>query len=301
MSDVPGSDPHSAEPGGFTPEQLDRTVLAIPLIRKLCEERRARAARPDLEPEKFGVVIDINLEYAKDRSQTRKEAVGLIEGAIADLGNDKDGQRINRAKSDRSQQYLFARLEGDVLREVVVRNDPNRPIFRICPDFEIGPLVNKSVSTVKADAVQASFSASGQDVVWAVLNSGIQADHPHFERHANILDDEALKPLDFTDTGSALEDRFGHGTHVAGILAGEREHTEDAPILAVTRYRDEDGEIVNKPLRDIPRMSGMAPQCKLLSLKVLDDDGKALRATLSPRSSTSKSSTATAAASASTG
>jgi serine protease AprX len=209
-----------------------------------------------------------------------QEAVGLVERAIEERGRDKTGQGINKAKSDRSQQYLFARLEGDVIRDVVERNEPKRPIFRIWPDFEIRPLVNKSISTVKADAARISFSALGQDIVWAVLDSGIQADHPHFARHGNVLDDEALKHLDFTDTGSPCEDRFGHGTHVAGILAGEREATESDPIRAVTRYRDKDGEIIHQLLDDVPRMSGMAPRCRLLSLKVLDDAGRGVASSL---------------------
>ncbi|MEA2245362.1 MAG: serine protease AprX [Solirubrobacteraceae bacterium] len=280
MTEIPGSDPQGEEPEGFTPTQLDRTVLAIPLIHKLRSEREARADDPAREPQKFHVVIDINLEYAKDREQTRREAIALIDEAIKSTGRDKEGQSVNEAKSARSQQYLFALLEGDVIRDVVDRNEPSRPIFRIWPDFDIGPLVNKSVSTVKADAARISFSALGQDIVWAVLDSGIQADHPHFERFGNVLDDAALKPLDFTGTASPLEDRFGHGTHVAGILAGEREATEDHPIRAVTRYRDKDGEIVHHLLDDIPRMAGMAPQCKLLSLKVLDDDGKGVASNL---------------------
>jgi subtilisin family serine protease len=280
MTEIPGSDPQRAEPEGFTPEQLDRTVLAIPLMHRLRAEREARGNDPALPPQKFDVVIDINLDYGKDRPETRREAIALIDEAIRLRGHDKDGQCVNKAKSERSHQYLFARLEGDVIREVVDRNEPARPIYRIWPDFEIGPLVNKSVSTVKADAARISFSALGQDIVWAVLDSGIQADHPHFQKLSNVLDDEALKPLDFTNTGSPLEDAFGHGTHVAGILAGEHEGTEDHPIRAVTRYRDKDGEIVHHVLDDIPRMAGMAPQCKLLSLKVLDDDGKGVASSL---------------------
>ena len=68
-------------------------------------------------------------------------------------------------------------------------------------------------------------------------------------------------------------DEFGHGTHVAGIIAGEQEGTRKKPIYGVTRYRDKDGEVTHQ-LDPLPRMSGMAPRCKLLSLKVLDEDGK---------------------------
>ena len=62
---------------------------------------------------------------------------------------------------------------------------------------------------------------------------------------------------------------------MAGIIAGEMLATEESPLLALSRLRNEGGE----PTHDVNRMksgrmSGMAPLCKLLSLKVLDDKGK---------------------------
>jgi subtilisin family serine protease len=44
--------------------------------------------------------------------------------------------------------------------------------------------------------------------------------------------------------------------------------------------RDESGSVVPETITDIPVMSGMAPECKLLSLKVLDDEGKGLASNL---------------------
>jgi len=83
------------------------------------------------------------------------------------------------------------------------------------------------------------------DITWAVMDSGIDAKHPHFVLHGNV---DPTSPLhaDFTDTpnipkggNAALIDRFGHGTHVAGIVAGEQ--VADGPkaqpqkMRAVTR------------------------------------------------------------------
>jgi subtilisin family serine protease len=132
--------------------------------------------------------------------------------------------------------------------------------------------VNKSISTVKADAVRVSFSALGSGMVWAVLDSGIDSSHPHFARHENLVLDPALQPLDFTGGNSPLSDEFGHGTHVAGIIGGELAATKERPIHAVSRHRDEFGKIVNQDVV-LDRMSGMAPATKLLSLKVLDANG----------------------------
>ena len=66
--------------------------------------------------------------------------------------------------------------------------DPSkcRAIFHIWPDFEISACINKSIATVKADAAQNSFSASGAGITWAVMDSGIDATHQHFSKHGNI-------------------------------------------------------------------------------------------------------------------
>ena len=85
-----------------------------------------------------------------------------------------------------------------------------RAIYRIWPDFPINALINRSLSTVKADAARTSFSATGQDIVWAVLDSGIDEHHPHFAVHGTLNLDSALTHQDFTvfsGKGDAAEGR----------------------------------------------------------------------------------------------
>ena len=276
MAELENSDPTPSDPRrAFVPKQLDKTVIAIPLLDDLNQERQrqeaAAAAGATYEPELWSIVVDINLEHPTGRDGARDSAQALILAVIEESPGERE--QFHEVKSRYSNQYLFARLEGESIREIVRRNETaGRPIFRIWPDFEIRPLINVSLSTVKADAARVSFSALGKDIVWAVLDSGIDPDHPHFKAHDNVLRDGPLKPLDFTYDNDPLRDDFGHGTHVAGIIAGELKGTKAKPIHAVTRYRDENGAIVHQ-LDTVDAMTGMAPQCKLLSLKVLDGKG----------------------------
>lgn len=53
-------------------------------------------------------------------------------------------------------------------------------VFRVWPDYEIEPQIDRSAATVKADAAWRSFAACGKKIVWAVIDSGIDAEHPHF-------------------------------------------------------------------------------------------------------------------------
>ena len=258
------------------------------------------------------MIIDLNLEYPKGRDGAREWVTKTTEKIIGEIGSNKDPGRqgINETKSKFSQQYIFAILEGDVIRELVKRDSlpkgtkrPDhwrdvgpRAIYHIWPDFEIKSLIYRSISTVKADAAQTSFSAYGEGIVWAVLDSGIDATHPAFCFPPQSQPQRSTHPYRFHEIGfntaeDALKDEFGHGTHVAGIIAGEmrvsrgssyrtREKTKKVKeIRAYTRQRDEDGEVTYNKLT-LNSITGMAPKCKLLSLKVLDENGDGLASNL---------------------
>jgi serine protease AprX len=296
MNGLPDSDPE--EPVGFTPEVLDRSVLAIPLLRDMAADQRDVGDSGD-EPKLYPVVIDINLSYHKGREAARERASQLVVKAIHDAGTGPR-QGLNETKTRFSEQYLFATLEASVLRRLVVLDsggDPDiaiddvsqdtahRAIYRIWPDFTIGPLISKSISTVKADAARAAFSALGEGIVWAVIDSGIDRNHPHFALHHNLDLPPAIEPLDFTGADDPHNDEFGHGTHVAGILAGElcsgpltsaadQSASKPSPaIRAFSRHRDENGKVAYEVI-GLDAISGIAPKCKLLSIKVLDRAGR---------------------------
>lgn len=82
---------------------------------------------------------------------------------------------------------------------------------------------------------------TGENVTVAVMDTGI-VPHPDF-------DNRILGFLDFVNKKNALYDDNGHGTHVAGILAG------------------------NGKLSPNRCYSGIAPKVNLLILKVLDKNG----------------------------
>ena len=126
MADKAEGDPTTPERWRFIPEQLDRTVLAIPLLNALDKEDAEHRAL-------HAVVMEINLEHVKPRAQARKLAEQIVAGAMHD---EQEG-----LKDIHSPQYLYARLWGDTLRAIVDENErQDRPIYRIWPDFEIGPL-----------------------------------------------------------------------------------------------------------------------------------------------------------------
>ncbi|HWN24123.1 MAG TPA: hypothetical protein VNN16_03365, partial [Candidatus Sulfotelmatobacter sp.] len=201
----------------FNPRILDRSVIAIPLLEEINKD----------DNEVHAVIIDANLDYDEGRDAGRKWIREAIKNAIAIIAPSDEKQGVREKKSDLSNQYIFARLSGKVIRELVrldveragsvakTAKKPRQPkkrgkasvqsaalyrfrsIYRIWPDFKISPCITKSLATVKADAAQTSFCAHGADITWAIMDSGIDANHPHFALHGNV---DPASPLhaDFT-------------------------------------------------------------------------------------------------------
>ncbi|HEU5238775.1 MAG TPA: S8 family peptidase [Pyrinomonadaceae bacterium] len=281
-------------------------LLHAAIIRRLlAENERFGLPIARIYPKRFEIIIDLNLEHPGGREAARRWVIENIEKA-KELANVHDaGQEIHFEKDRPNSQYCFALLEARAIQALVVLDmqaakaeaenrkatavntattvqlDPAkfRAIFHIWPDFEVSAYINKSIATVKADAAQNSFSAWGTGITWAVMDSGIQHDHPHFRKHTNI-DPASGWHKDFTvDGDDPFDDQNGHGTHVAGIIGGEWRVAADAPVtekrpVAVSRYLKKGTEDIEYQQTQLDGISGMAPQCKLVSLRVLDENGK---------------------------
>jgi serine protease AprX len=289
----------------FNPETLDRTVLAIPLLRDLEKEKS------EGKPRIHAIIIDLNLQFPGGRNVARQYVEKKMEQILTELGAKRDPKEGLRNKTGATEegtdedggveQYLFAKLGGEAIRRLAKedgkRNDAlkkrfigkspfARAIYHIWPDFPVRRLTNLSISTVKADAARASFAALGEGIVWAVLDSGIDSNHPHFKLHKNLELEPPLVHMDFTGEKNTKTDPKGHGTHVSGIIAGEMKpgnnsistrgsatSKKKAKIPAAVRNRDENGK-TNYGTIELSAISGMAPMCKLLNMRVLDENGE---------------------------
>ena len=182
-----------------------------------------------------------------------------------------------------SSQYCFVRLtSAQILRlatetraQIREAGRNSAPIFQIWSDNEIQTTLTRSLITVKADAAQRAFQALGEGIVWAVLDSGIEGSHPHFREFDNLRVPEPLVHTDFTTTSNApLTDIPGHGTHVAGIIAGSWQSASPVGESVIGRETcgesSSDSDLHLEPLTVI---SGVAPRAKLLSLKVVGPTG----------------------------
>jgi subtilisin family serine protease len=164
-------------------------------------------------------------------------------------------------------------------------------IYRMWPDFRVHSHIDGSLATIKSDAAARTYGTSGAGIVWAVIDSGIDQEHPHFA--AGTVSDPAVARMhrDFTglltadgkmteDPATALTDPYGHGTHVAGIIAGaaptEAEGIAPEQVL-IAMNEPTSGDMPSWTIRPLPpgrTLSGMAPKARLVSLRVLDGTGE---------------------------
>lgn len=123
---------------------------------------------------------------------------------------------------------------------VVLSEKVSIPPVPLIPESsgEVGILLDQSVGIIGAKALHEQ-NIRGEGKVIAIIDTGIDASHPAFAKPGKIL-----KTLNTLTDSPDVKDGHGHGTHVAGIAAGDG------------------GEII-----------GVAPDSKLVIVKALSDSG----------------------------
>ena len=86
----------------------------------------------------------------------------------------------------------------------------------------------------------------GQGVTVAVLDSGIAT---HYDSQNGLLSDRVLKRVNFVSGETTVDDTNGHGSHIAGIIAGNGAMSGGAYV-------------------------GIAPNANLVDVRVTDDKGR---------------------------
>jgi serine protease AprX len=259
------------------PDQRKAPVLRDEIIAEalLDPAERRRMGLPEDDDAELPIVIELNLQHRE----------GLT-GAQARL--EHEWREVLHSNPPPLTAEIFyradltiAQLQALVHQDLRSASATERAIYRVWPDFPVQPLIDRSCSTVKADAANRSYDAAGRGIVWAVIDSGIDREHPHFERYETLGGDVEKLHRDFTQETEpidpALCDGFGHGTHVAGIIAGglapgrqdQRVTQQVQDPMDPKRTISQNREVANSAL-----LAGMAPHAKLVSLKVLDDRGR---------------------------
>ena len=128
----------------------------------------------------------------------------------------------------------------------------NGAVFQIDEDRPIGGANFRTALTTGAAAVQHTYGLTGAGVGVAVIDSGITSWHDDFTNRTSATypygNQRVSAFVNFVDGNPNPHDDFGHGTHVAGILAGNGYDS-------------------------LGQKAGIAPDASLAVLKVLDSQG----------------------------
>ncbi|PBC75501.1 subtilase family protein [Streptomyces sp. TLI_235] len=267
MKPAPGSEP--LPPRGVILSQVS------PALKPGSVEQRSRVVPIDDE-NRSPVLVEVDLTRDPDTEQTRTAFLGLYERVFP-----RGPQPIRVAAS-----YLRCLLSPDEIQLLLQQDQESsgRPtVFRVWPDYTMDAHIDRSVSTIKADAVARCYASSGLGIVWAVMDSGIDEHHPHFaedtlqgqvsDLHRDFTGLVPDGPADPAE--QPLTDPAGHGTHVAGIIAGGLP-PDSTPLI--TRLQLIGGLPVRKSreLAEGRSLRGIAPRAQLVSLKVLAQRGDSL-------------------------
>ncbi len=168
------------------------------------------------------------------------------------------GRKISFSESE---FYVFASLLPQDIEELAKLSTW---VYQIWKDETTYGHLLHSTETIKATACWRTFNALGKGITWGVMDTGIHADHPHFAALGSV--DPGLS-RNFSASGT-LDDLNGHGTHVAGIIAGK---ATDGKVWRSARFLEEQAL---PQIHELPAgPSGVAPLAKLVNVKVLTDDG----------------------------
>jgi serine protease AprX len=175
------------------------------------KQQAAKAARIARRHAKLDLQLNDAVEDATNGESNviivfhdEREAVNLVKGQ-----GGKAGRRLGILKA------RAAKLSNRKLKALA--NDPR--VKSIHRDREVKGFVGRTAVTIGARAVQELMGYSGAGVGVAVIDSGITGWHDDLTV-ANGQGQRVAHFMDFVNGYTQPYDDWGHGTHVAGIVAG---------------------------------------------------------------------------------
>lgn len=205
------------------------TALAI------CLPGQENKLSPDLQQVPDSAAVDVIIQYRSAPTASRLQRL----------------QRFSRSapiKSLSAIQGAAARVTSRQLHDLAADSD----VEYITPDREVRStmMIDVARGTIGAAAAQNSYGYTGKGVTVAVVDSGIA-------QHADLNGPTGRKVVfeqSFVPGVYRADDEYGHGTHIAGIIAGTGALSSGA--------------------NNTRQFKGIAPDARLVSFRILDKDGR---------------------------
>lgn len=215
------------------PEQKQTTPESIHLVPEP-KTKETKVPGQIIVKFKKGVTEAQITQKLSSYSATVKKKINGINSYVIEVPKGQEDTVLEKLKSDTLLDYS----EPDYIQKVnFVPNDPN--FIDQWGLHNTGQMVGGKSGVAGADiAAEAAWDVTQGGVTVAVIDTGIDADHP------DLTGQIVGQKIFVTNT---IQDKYGHGTHVAGVIAA---HTNNGIGVA-----------------------GVCPNCKLLIAKAMDDQG----------------------------
>jgi serine protease AprX len=183
------------------------------------------------------------------KNGTSRAIIQLKPGWDASGAVLKEGGRVGRRLS--LMNGLAVELPNKVLRKLA----DNPAVARIIWDRPLDSTMNRVAVTVGARAIQDHLGLTGAGIGVAVIDSGVSSWHDDltYKGTSSLVKvrngQRVAAFVDFVSGRTTPFDDYGHGTHVAGIIAGNGYDTFGS-------------------------RAGIAPDAHLVALRVLDRNGR---------------------------
>lgn len=205
---------------------------------------------PDLRGYTSTTKIPVIVQFSSSPQVSCSSLLGILNcltNTILNLGGDllADLPLVNG---------VLAQLDG----EQIVSLSNNSSVTYISADRSLGTLSNDAAVAINAPAAwRSNYTGSGIGV--ALIDSGVNS-HRDLNTTGLLQLPRVVYNQSFVPGNSSAADQYGHGTHIAGLIAGNGASST--------------GLLYSKTFK------GIAPNAKIVNLRVLDQNGTATDSTV---------------------
>ena len=212
----------------------------------------------------LGILVLANIGFGQvvDNDQSPKISPDLAQILASDSKDDVDvivtfKEQAKNRSSERSWNARRVRVNHDLplINGMAIRVPipdvagiaASADVAYISPDRDLTPTLNKGRAAVQQEVQWNTMGYDGDGLRVAVIDSGINDNEAFKDGTTSRL----VYQKSFIKGVSSTSDGYGHGTHVASVIAGDGEGAD----TSTAKYR------------------GMAPYADIVNLRVLDDNG----------------------------
>lgn len=255
-------DPHSGS--GYLRLSEVRTAVRETIDRDIFQRiapfviTRDLVSQMELAPqeERHPVLIELRDQWDASGSRPADEVRGTVVKWIE--------QTVSQARPKPTAEAIDLEALSGYVSANLTRSEVERmsadlrlnSVYRVFKNARKRALLDHSINVLQCATAHRGYNSCGQGITWAVLDTGIDPLHPHFgygtpeSNISRVFDCLRSGPVSEWDPKKSPKngvDYNGHGTHVAGVIAGG--------------------------MNDLGIVS-MGPAVRLNSYKVLDDNGR---------------------------